>query len=178
LGALKAGDGVDLERSATASTRISGHFVQGHVDCPAAVVSKSKDGQDALTIRVQLPEAYAELMRFIVSKGYVAIDGASLTVVDVDSSKRTFSFMLIPHTQSAVVIPRREIGELVNIEVDCLGKYAAAAVDARSHSAPSSSSSGDAATDGHTLAVAYGALGVSLAALGLAAYSAWKTRNA
>lgn len=164
---------MDLERSATASTRVSGHFVQGHVDCPAAVVSKSKDGKDALTVVVELPEEYASLMRFIVSKGYVAVDGASLTVVSVDPAERTFSFMLIPHTQGAVVIPRRSIGEFVNIEVDCLGKYAAAAVDAAKAHGPTSSGGADTAT---AISVAFAALGVAVVALGLAGFAAWQSR--
>ncbi|KAA0148656.1 hypothetical protein FNF27_00754 [Cafeteria roenbergensis] len=125
LGDLRAGSAVDLERSASASARVSGHMVQGHVDCAAAVVSKRADGADCLSVQVELPAEHADLMRFIVEKGYVAVDGASLTVTAVDVARRRFSFMLIPHTQLAVVIPKRAVGDRVNVEVDCLAKYAA-----------------------------------------------------
>lgn len=125
LGDLRAGAAVDLERSASASARVSGHMVQGHVDCAAAVVSKRADGADCLSVQVELPADHAGLMRFIVEKGYVAVDGASLTVTAVDVARRRFTFMLIPHTQRAVVIPQRAVGDRVNVEVDCLAKYAA-----------------------------------------------------
>jgi len=111
------GTPVNLERSVTPSTRMGGHFVQGHVDARGTVVEFRKDA-DALWVTVEIP---ADLMRYIVPKGYVAIDGTSLTVVDV--GERRFSVTLVAWTQAHVVLPDKAIGDAVNIEVDVLGKY-------------------------------------------------------
>lgn len=119
LGELHVGDGVNLERAAAANSRNSGHGVQGHVDDTGTVYSRRRDG-DSLWVVVEAP---ARLMRYIVPKGYIAVDGTSLTVCDVDCKANTFSFMLVPHTQASVVIPRREVGHRVNLEVDAVAKY-------------------------------------------------------
>jgi riboflavin synthase len=102
--------------------------VQGHVDCTARIVDKHKDGSDALWVWVELPAAHSEVMDAIVSKGYVAIDGTSLTVCGVDVERRRFSFMLIPHTQRSVAIPHKGVGECVNVETDIVGKMIVAAM--------------------------------------------------
>jgi len=162
LGACKPGDGVDLERSATASDRVSGHMVQGHVDCAARVVSKTADGASCLTVELEVPAEHSRLMRYVVEKGYVALEGASLTVCSVDRQARRFSVMLIPHTQRAIVLPRREVGALVNVEADAVGKYAVDAADgALAGAGPGP--------------VAWASLGVSVAALGLAAWALART---
>lgn len=112
-----ANDDVNLERSLTANGRVGGHFVQGHVDSTAEVVGMDPDGEGVLaTFRPP-----AELMRYIVPKGYVAIDGTSLTVVDTGPDWFTISF--IPHTREVTTVKYYEPGRLVNLEVDILGKY-------------------------------------------------------
>lgn len=117
LGDLKAGDGVNLERSMVSNGRIDGHFVQGHVDGTGIVRDFQPEG-DSLWVTI---EAAPELLRYIVPKGYIAVDGASLTVVEV--LPEVFTFMLIAYTQQHVVLPKRPIGSRVNLEVDILGKY-------------------------------------------------------
>ena len=111
------GDDVNLERSLQANGRVGGHFVQGHVDSTAEVVEMAPDGEGVLaTFRPP-----AELMRYIVPKGYVAIDGMSLTVVDTGPD--WFSISFIPHTREVTVVKHYDRGWLVNLEVDILGKY-------------------------------------------------------
>ena len=91
---------------------------RGHVDCTGEIVDKYTEN-DSLWIRVRVP---AEYLKFIVPKGFIAIDGTSLTVCDADTASSTFSFMLIAHTQSNVIIPQKVVGERVNVEVDVLAK--------------------------------------------------------
>jgi len=126
LGDLKCGSKVNLERSATIGDRNSGHFVQGHVDC-TGTISKKYPENDSLWIEVTVP---AEYVNYIVEKGYIAIDGTSLTVCSVDAKTCTFTFMLVQYTQLHVIIPKKEVGDKVNIEVDVLGKYSHRAVAA------------------------------------------------
>ena len=117
LDALAPGARVNLERSVTPSTRMGGHFVQGHVDGTGRIVDFRPDA-DALWVTVEAPAA---LMRYVVPKGYVALDGTSLTVVDVTAT--TFSVTLVAYTQAHIVLPSRAVGDALNIEVDVLGKY-------------------------------------------------------
>jgi len=117
LGDLTAGDPVNLERSVTPTTRMGGHFVQGHVDGTGAVTAFRAD-RDALWVTISTDPA---MMRYIVSKGYVAIDGTSLTVVDTGPD--WFNITLIDYTQGKIVLPRKAIGDRVNLEVDILAKY-------------------------------------------------------
>ncbi|KAG8468579.1 hypothetical protein KFE25_013662 [Diacronema lutheri] len=117
--ALKAGDAVNLERALPADGRNSGHFVQGHVDAVGELVSLTPDG-DSLWVVVKAPRS---LMKYIVPKGFIAVDGTSLTVCDVDYAASTFSFMLIGYTQQHVVIPQKSAGLTVNLEADVIGKY-------------------------------------------------------
>ncbi len=120
---LQPGQAVNLERASEIGGRNSGHFVQGHVDGTGTIVDKRVDG-DSLRITVQVDDEFAEnIVRYIVPKGFIAIDGTSLTVVDVDVQRRTFSFMLVEYTQKKIIIPQKAIGEKVNLEVDVLGKY-------------------------------------------------------
>ncbi len=117
LGDLQSGDGVNLERSLTPSGRMGGHIVQGHVDGTATVAGIEPDG-DALMLRFT---AGPDLMRYVVEKGFIAVDGTSLTIVDCDD--KAFSITLIPYTRENTVFGSRRIGERVNIEVDILAKY-------------------------------------------------------
>lgn len=117
LGALGVGDAVNLERALAPTTRLGGHFVQGHVDGVGTVAYKRPDG-DALWFGVKTNPA---LMPYVAVKGYIAIDGVSLTVVNVRED--TFDVHLVDYTQSKVILPRKEIGDHVNLEVDILAKY-------------------------------------------------------
>ncbi len=117
LGRLVPGDRVNLERSLPAGGRLGGHFVQGHVDGVGEVLSLDLDGEWA-TLWVKVPEPLARQM---VAKGSVAVDGISLTLVDVERDR--FSIALIPHTLDVTTLGVRQKGDVVNIETDILGKY-------------------------------------------------------
>lgn len=117
LESLDAGSPVNLERSVTPSTRMGGHFVQGHVDGAGTIKAFRKD-EDALWVTIKAP---AELMRYVVVKGYITLDGTSLTVVDVGQD--WFSVTLVAYTQAHIVMPSKSVGDKINIEVDVLGKY-------------------------------------------------------
>lgn len=121
---VKPDDRVNLERAAGINARNSGHNVQGHVDCTGVVLSKDPEG-DSLWVKIQAP---GHVLRYVVPKGYIAVDGTSLTVCEVDHVGGWFNLMLVAHTQSKVVLPHRDCGELVNLEVDVLAKYAEASV--------------------------------------------------
>jgi len=127
---LQSGQAVNLERASEIGGRNSGHFVQGHVDGTGTIVEKKIDG-DSLRITIQVDEEHVDnIARYVVPKGFIAIDGTSLTVVDVDTERRTFSFMLVEYTQKKIIIPQKSIGEKVNLEVDVLGKYSETAMSA------------------------------------------------
>ncbi len=117
LGRLRPGDPVNLERPLTPAGRFGGHFVQGHVDGTAAVVSLTPQGEQVLA-RFRAP---TDLMRYIVAKGFIALDGASLTVVERTPSE--FSVALIPYTREHTTFHARRPGDPVNVEVDILAKY-------------------------------------------------------
>lgn len=127
LGELETAAEINLERSLAANGRIGGHFVQGHVD-GTGVISKKQPEGDSLWLTI---ETAPELLRLIVPKGYVAIDGTSLTVVDVTSD--FFTFMLVAYTQTHITLPRKPAGARVNIEVDILGKYVKSLVEGVRH---------------------------------------------
>ena len=121
LGSLKEGSNVNLERAVSANTRMGGHFVQGHVDTIATIESVTPDG-NALTFRFKPRDT--SVLRYIVEKGYVTIDGASLTVTKVqDGPDGWWEVMLIAYTQEKVVTASKKPGEDVNVEVDQVGKY-------------------------------------------------------
>lgn len=117
LAQLREGNSVNLERSVTPTTRMGGHFVQGHVDDVGTITQFRPDG-DALWVTIQTS---SELMRYIVPKGFIALDGTSLTVVDV--MEDSFTVTLVAYTQSHIILPKQKVGYTVNIEVDILGKY-------------------------------------------------------
>ena len=121
LGSLAKDSGVNLERAVSASTRMGGHFVQGHVDTIATILSVTPDG-NALTFRLQPRDK--DILRYVVEKGYVTLDGASLTVTKVvDGANGYWEVMLIAYTQERVVMAAKKAGEEVNVEVDMVGKY-------------------------------------------------------
>lgn len=117
LGAKLTGDRVNLERSLRVGDRLGGHFVQGHVDCTAELVERRLDGEWEF-FRFRLDRAWTRLM---VEKGSVAVDGVSLTLVDVGPD--SFSVMLIPHTLGVTTLGGLAIGDRVNIEADMLAKH-------------------------------------------------------
>lgn len=125
LARLAVDDAVNLERSLTPNSRLGGHFVQGHVDGTGVVTAFRPDGV-AIWVTVEAPPA---LMRYIVPKGYVALDGVSLTVVDVFDA--SFTVTLVAYTQQHITLTRQQTGYSVNLEVDILGKYIEKLLDAR-----------------------------------------------
>lgn len=112
LRSLAAGAPLNLERSVRLADRLSGHLVQGHVDGVGEVVQPAPD------LQVRIP---AHLMRYVVEKGSITVDGVSLTVVAPTTD--TFTVALIPHTSAVTTLGTRRPGDLVNIEVDVLAKY-------------------------------------------------------
>jgi len=125
LGERKVGDQLNLERAMGPHVRFGGHFVQGHVDDTATLISRTPDG-DSLRLLFQLNDATItreSLLPYLIPKGYITIDGTSLTLTEVDDEKRTFGIMLIQHTQQKITLGRKVIGSKVNIEVDMVGKY-------------------------------------------------------
>jgi riboflavin synthase len=130
LGDLKPGDGVNLERALAANGRLGGHFVQGHVDGTGVLAERRPDG-DSLRMAVT---AAPGLLRYIVPKGYIAVDGTSLTVIDVLPDR--FTFMLVAYTRQHIVLPARPIGGRVNLEVDILAKYAEKVMTANREAVP------------------------------------------
>ncbi len=117
LGRLHAGDSVNLERALPANARLGGHIVQGHIDGLAEVDTIARDGQ-WVTMWFRLPE---QLALYMVPKGSVAVDGVSLTLVNVERNR--FSVALIPHTLDETVLGLRKVGDAVNVETDLIGKY-------------------------------------------------------
>ncbi|MEP6484471.1 MAG: riboflavin synthase [Rudaea sp.] len=117
LGALKNGDGVNLEKSLRLSDRLGGHLVSGHVDAVGRVTSIEHDARSQRW-RLQIPN---ELARYVAAKGSVCIDGVSLTVNDVDAD--TFGVNLIPHTIAVTTFSDKRVGDPVNIEIDLIARY-------------------------------------------------------
>lgn len=117
LGALKPGDSVNLERAMSAQGRFGGHIVSGHIDGTGEIISVKPDA-NAIWYTVS---AAPELMRYIVDKGSVALDGISLTVAKVTDD--SFSVSVIPHTAKITVLGEKKAGDRVNIENDIIAKY-------------------------------------------------------
>ena len=117
LGALGVGDPVDLERPLAANGRFGGHIVQGHVDATGTLDSISEEG-DALLLKFQAPSS---IMRYVVEKGFIAVDGVSLTIVNCDDS--SFTVTIIPFTRDNTVLGSKKVGEPVNLEADIIAKY-------------------------------------------------------
>ena len=117
LGMLKAGDGVNLERPLTLEGRLGGHLVQGHIDDTARVISVSRRGDSILAGF----EAPPRLTAYIVEKGFIAVDGVSLTVVSKDNS--SFQVSLVDYTRQHTILGNRRVGDTVNLEADIIAKY-------------------------------------------------------
>jgi riboflavin synthase len=117
LGELRMGDRVNLERALRLSDRLGGHIVTGHVDDTGSIISRKPVGEYTFYTF----ESANDILKYIVKKGSVAIDGISLTVIELDS--RSFSVAIIPHTLSATNLAGKGTGDKVNIEVDIIGKY-------------------------------------------------------
>ncbi|MEN6520172.1 MAG: riboflavin synthase [Armatimonadota bacterium] len=126
LGSLKPGDAVNLERSVSVDRLFGGHFVLGHVDGLGTISSfDKKPGETVLVIRA--PE---EVMRYVVTKGSIAIDGISLTVASC--TKDEFGVAVIPHTFANTTLASKRTGDTVNLETDILGKYVEKFISGRS----------------------------------------------
>ena len=117
LGSLKPASGVDLERPLAATDRLGGHIVQGHVDATGRVISIRPEG-DSILMGFRSPK---KLMPYIVEKGFIAVDGISLTVVKKRAS--SFTISVIPYTLDNTILKERRVGDPVNLEVDILAKY-------------------------------------------------------
>ncbi|CAK9782235.1 unnamed protein product [Cutaneotrichosporon oleaginosum] len=122
LGALRVGDKVNCERAMAAKSRFGGHVVQGHVDAVATIKQVVPDGA-SLRYTFVFGEDDARFMPYVVEKGFVTVDGASLTLTGVDDQELSFGIMLIAHSQSKLTLTGKKAGDKVNIEVDCVGKY-------------------------------------------------------
>jgi riboflavin synthase len=118
LGDLRSGDQVNLERALRVGDRLGGHWVQGHVDGVGRIAERRREGQ----YEIVWFDCPAELTRQMVPKGSIAVDGVSLTLVDVEATR--FSVMLIPHTLANTTLGFKQAGERVNLETDILAKYA------------------------------------------------------
>ena len=117
LAALKAGDTVNLERTLRVGDRLGGHIVSGHIDGIGTILAKEQN-DNAIIVRIG---AGPEVMRYIITKGSVAIDGTSLTIIDVGAD--WFTVSLIPHTAARTTVGLKIVGEPVNLEADMIGKY-------------------------------------------------------
>ena len=117
LGMLRPGDQVNLERPLTVGGRLGGHFVQGHVDGVGKVISATRENE-AILLRFEAPQ---EVMRYVVEKGYIAVDGISLTVVEHENT--WFKVSLVAYTQQNTNLGGKRVGDSVNIEVDIIAKY-------------------------------------------------------
>jgi len=117
LGLLKAGDSVNLERPVTLGGQLGGHLVQGHVDDTGRVASVMRDGA-AMLLGFEAP---SEVMRFTVPKGFIAVDGVSLTITDKDTS--SFRVSIVDYTRQHTTLGNKQAGDLVNLEADIIAKY-------------------------------------------------------
>ena len=123
LGQLSVGGPVNLERALLASDRMGGHIMQGHVDGTGRVMSTKTDG-DSTVFRIRVPK---RLHRYIVEKGFVAVDGISLTVVKRGAS--SFTLAVIPYTLKNTNLAALSVGDRVNLEADILAKYVESLLD-------------------------------------------------
>ena len=117
LGALRAGSRVNLERAMAADGRFGGHFVTGHIDGTGTVAAITQD-DNAVLYTIKTTE---KVLKYIVEKGSVAIDGISLTVTAVTAE--SFGVSIIPHTSSVTILSEKRVGDVVNLENDVIGKY-------------------------------------------------------
>jgi riboflavin synthase len=118
LGALAAGDRVNLERPVRLADRLGGHIVQGHVDAVGEIAEKEPLADGSTRVAVAADDT---VLRYVVEKGSIAVDGVSLTVAGVD--EKAFEFALIPHTATVTTLGIKGPGDPVNLEVDLVAKY-------------------------------------------------------
>lgn len=123
LGSLVPSDPVNLERSLAANGRIGGHMVQGHVEATTSVLALTSDGI-GLNVEIELPESLAP---FIIAKGFIALNGVSLTVVERRADR--FSVALIPYTREHTNLGQLQVGTLLNLETDVMGRYVVSMVE-------------------------------------------------
>ena len=119
LGLLKAGDSVNLERPTALGGKMSGHLVQGHVDNTGRIIALEWEGE-ALLLQFEAP---TEVLRYAVPKGFIAVDGISLTITEKDSS--SFRVSVVEYTRQNTTLGSRKKGDVVNLEVDIIAKYVA-----------------------------------------------------
>ncbi len=119
LGQLTAGDGVNLERPTTLGGQLGGHLVQGHIDDIGRIISMEWEGE-ALLFRFEAPP---EVMRYTAPKGFIAVDGISLTITEKDNS--SFQVSVVEYTRRNTTLGSRKVGDVVNLEVDIIAKYVA-----------------------------------------------------
>lgn len=117
LGELRAGDRVNLERALALGDRLGGHLVSGHVDGVGTLSGRRRE-DNAVVITIQTP---GELLRYLAPRGSVAVDGISLTVVNV--TRGDFSVSIIPHTATVTTLGKKDVGARVNLEMDLLARY-------------------------------------------------------
>lgn len=117
LGRLKTGSPVNVERALRLGDRLGGHLVSGHIDCQGTMLDRTDVGA-SIVFRFRLPE---EVMRYVIAKGSITIDGISLTVNEV--GRDWFAINVIPHTADKTTLGLKKPGEMVNIETDLIGKY-------------------------------------------------------
>jgi len=117
LGLLRVGDKVNMERALALGERLGGHLVQGHIDDIGKVVSITWEGE-AMVVRFEAPP---EVMRYVVEKGFIAVDGISLTVIARDSN--SFEVSIVDYTRRHTNMGDRRAGDTVNLEVDIIAKY-------------------------------------------------------
>jgi riboflavin synthase len=125
LGQLSEGAPVNLERPVTLATRLGGHMVQGHVDGIGTVTSREVSDNWEV-VRIAPPK---DLLKYIVEKGSITVDGTSLTVASVDAE--SFTVSLIPETLSKTTLGIRQVGDQVNLEVDVMAKYVEKLIEAQ-----------------------------------------------
>lgn len=117
LGGKRIGDRLNLERAVAAGQRMGGHYVQGHVDGVGRITGKRGEGASIL---IDI-EASDDVIRYIVERGFISVDGASLTVMALGSS--SFTVSLVYHTQQNITLPDLPVGAQVNLEIDVIAKY-------------------------------------------------------
>jgi riboflavin synthase len=128
LNQLQTNGEVNLERAMLASARIGGHFMQGHIDQVGKIISIEEDGDAALLIKIEIPK---HLSKYIIQKGFIGIDGMSITVVDI--TETWFSVTFIPHTIAETLVKNYHIGSFINLEVDMFAKYIEKLLEAQRH---------------------------------------------
>ena len=109
---------VNIERAMQINSRFGGHYVQGHIDCTGEIIAISPEADDVIAVKISVPQ---QITKFIIHKGYIGIDGMSITITAVE--KDNFSVMFIPHTIQNTIVKNYHVGSKVNIEVDMLAKY-------------------------------------------------------